>query len=360
METQSNNDKIVQLKNTKNEEGTKKIGNANLLFIDEDESGTEIISDEFDQEIDKSIQALDDFGDLSEEEPYVELDVNLLPQNGDLKENNEDESSNRLRTVSGESSGSSDADENLADTIKKAPLVITEVVPYQPPPFALAFTNRRRLSECREEEELEYENAEEKEEEKEEQKPEVPVVQEVPPEIEVLPPTPEHNKKTTEINTGTRRFIVTKASPTVARHEINLLKDHTVKHNSQTIHFPCSQPNRQSIENWFSPTRKMEPHVDRQYFDTSLVEIRSPTDETIAKSLENVNKNNKNAERLNIDDIWVKRDSKSPASTSKHVHIDVSKYLILYTTEYLLLLLVSEEVNKVIFLLSARVVLNAS
>lgn len=321
-----NNEQIVQLKNIKNEEDTKKVCSANLLFIEEDENSTEIISDEFDQEIDKSIQALDNFGDLSEEEPYVELKINLLPQHEDLKGKNDDESSNRLRTVSGESSGSSDADENLADTIKKAPLVITEVVPYQPPPFALAFNNRRRLSECREEEELEYENSEEKETEKQEHKSKEPVVKEVPPGIQLLPPTPDHNKKTTEINTGTRRFIVTKTSPTAARHEIKLLKDYTIHQNSQTIHFPCSQPNRQSIQNWFSPTRKMEPHVDRQYFDTSLVEIRPPTNEVNAKSLENVAQN-KHEGQLTIDDIWIKRDSKSPANTSKHVHIDVSKYL---------------------------------
>lgn len=325
---QTTNDKIVQLKNTKNEEETKKNSlHSNILFIDEDVNGTEIISDEFDQEIDKSIQALDEFGDLSEEEPYVELDGNPL-QNGELKENGEcddSEGGNRLRTVSGESSGSSDADENLADAIKKAPLVITEVVPYQPPPFGLAFTNRRRLSECKEEEEIEEEeNSEEKkgEEKHEEQPPQIP-----PPEIQVVPPSPDHTtaKKTTEINTGTRKFIVTKASPTAVRHEINLLKNHTAKQNSQTIHFPCSQPTRQSIQNWFSPTRKMEPHVDKQYFDTSLVEIRSPSDtETLAKSLENVNNNKQNDEILNIDDIWVKRDSKSPANTRKHVHIDVS------------------------------------
>lgn len=315
------NDKKVQQKNSKNEEA--KICKDNLLFIDEDENGTEIISDEFDQEIDKSMQALDDFGHLSEEEPYVELDVSPMSPsaNGGLK-GNSDEESTRLRTVSGESSCSSDADESLADTIKKAPLVITDVMLYQPPPFSIAFTNRRRLSQCREEEEIEYENLKETDIKEEE------VVPVVTPTIDVLPPTPEH-KKTTEIITGNRRFIVTKASPTVARHEINLLKDHTIKHNSQTIHFPCSQPTRQSIQNWFSPTRKMEPHVDRQYFDTSLVEIRSPTSDD-AKSLENLNENhstsnsNHSKELPNIDDIWVKRDSKSPVNPSKHVHIDVS------------------------------------
>lgn len=314
------NDKIVKRKNTKNE-GDKLLCNSNLLFIDEDENGTEIISDAFDQEIDKSIQALDDFGHLSEEEPYVELDSNPLPppQNGALKEKIDEENA-RSRTVSGESSCSSDADESLADTIKKAPLVITEVVPYQPPPFALAFSIRRRLSECREEEEIEYEKSEKKEDEVI-----TPVPQAITPEIQVLPPTPE--KKTTEIKTSNRRFIVTKTSPTVARHEIKFLKDHTIKHNSQTIHFPCSQPTRQSIQNWFSPTRKMEPHVDKQYFDTSLVEIRSPTNDE-GRSLENLNENNSNTkstkEHFNIDDVWVKRDSKSPV-IRKHVHIDVSR-----------------------------------
>uniref|UniRef100_A0A336MLY9 CSON003631 protein n=1 Tax=Culicoides sonorensis TaxID=179676 RepID=A0A336MLY9_CULSO len=324
METQTTkNDKLVQLKNTKNEVETKKNLHSNLLYIDEDENGTEVISDEFDQEIDKNIEALDDFGDFSEEEPYVELDVNLLPQNGDVTEidvkNNE--VNNRLRTVSGESSGSSEAEENLADTIKKAPIVITEVVPYQPPPFALAFTTGRRLSECKEEDEIESENGDENQpEEKETKQPEIEKPKEETPQITVVPATPEH-KKSTEINTGTRRFIVTKASPTAARHEINLLKDRTVKHNSQTIHFPCSQPTRQSIQNWFSPTRKMEPHVDKQYFDTSLVEIR-PTSDDASKSTENVN-SDQIPEKHDLDDVWIKRESKSPATnTSKHVHID--------------------------------------
>lgn len=111
------------------------------------------------------------------------------------------------------------------------------------------------------------------------------------------------------------RFTVVKAEhkdpPKVASPSLRagieaMLRNSTAKQNSQTIHFPCSTPvqsNRMSVQTMF------EPHLDKRFFDTSLVEIRSMND-----SSQTVNEDASFSDSVDggstSNDIWVKRSEK--------------------------------------------------
>lgn len=86
-----------------------------------------------------------------------------------------------------------------------------------------------------------------------------------------------------------------------------MLRNSSAKQNSQTIHFPCSAPvqNRVSVQTMF------EPHLDKRYFDSSLVEIRSLNDSTQTVN-EDASLNDSVDSSSN--DIWVKRSEKAAAS----------------------------------------------
>lgn len=202
----------------------------------------------------------------------------------------------RNRTISGGSSGSSDADESLIDTLKKAPLLnlITDIMPYQPLPFG------RRLSQCKEEEEEDDEKLS-------------------PPKAYIPTLTPiKSNRASQNVTTTVNRFIVTKASPQLSVHPKTkrLLEKMTVIQNAHTIHFPCSSPDTQPIQSLFVTKKQTSPHVAKQFFDTSLVEIRPLTEATSAKSVEDVNA------PVQDDNVWIKRSPLKP----KKVKNDVSTF----------------------------------
>lgn len=118
-------------------------------------------------------------------------------------------------------------------------------------PFLMPFQERRRLSQCKEEDEEEL---------------------------------AERVARTSALKiTGARhKFIVTKAE-LEPRSEAKHLRNMTAKQNSATIHFPCSSATQQRSslqELFFSPNKELNPHMDRRYFDTSLVEIRSQNTST--------------------------------------------------------------------------------
>uniref|UniRef100_A0A182QD89 Uncharacterized protein n=1 Tax=Anopheles farauti TaxID=69004 RepID=A0A182QD89_9DIPT len=184
-------------------------------------------------------------------------------------------------------------------------------------PIILPFHVRRRLSECREEDEEDEKQqlpshsppsaahrtpapipsivigAAEEEEEEEAEEPTLP------------PVTESTNKASQEDEAETTiprksRFMVTKTeeqqerqdvpkspSPRLRPETIALLPV-TASLNSQTIHFPCSSGvsqqygQRTSLRSIFSPadaatSHHNTPHLDRRFFDTSLVEIRPLT-----------------------------------------------------------------------------------
>lgn len=119
-------------------------------------------------------------------------------------------------------------------------------------PFLMPFQERRRLSQCKEEEEEEI---------------------------------AERARVATHITGARHKFIVTKAE-LEPRVEAKHLRNMTAKQNAATIHFPCSTATKQQStlqELFFSPHKELNPHMDRRYFDTSLVEIRSTN--TSTKSL---------------------------------------------------------------------------
>lgn len=146
------------------------------------------------------------------------------------------------------------------------------------PPFMMPFQERRRLSQCKEEEdEDESDN------------------------------NCRHGRAGSTSGqriTGTRhKFIVTKtllaaamepavtavpesATPAAPRIEAEPLRHMTAKQNAATIHFPCSSATsgQSSVmrEAFFTPQRQFSPHMDKRFFDTSLVEIRGSSAKTTA------------------------------------------------------------------------------
>lgn len=202
----------------------------------------------------------------------------------------------------------------------------------QVPSILLPFFERRRLSECKEESESDEE------------------VEQPAPIITVT--TTNGVTHPTEV-AAKKRFVVTKAnedeinvskeeqkpvsilkktpsppsqqkltqSPKKIRYDAHeALKDYTAAKNSHTIHFPCSPAavGRMNLKSMFSPQGNLNPHLDKRYFDTSLVEVRTSQNQlaTSTKSLDDTG----SSQPLN--DIWIKRtDLKHPNSISDKISV---------------------------------------
>lgn len=163
----------------------------------------------------------------------------------------------------------------------------------------LPFYERRRLSECIEESESDEEivapvpvPAPAKKRftvTKTQENPEISPVK-VPVSILKKTPSPPSNPK-----------VLVTHSPRKIRYEAAGLKDVSAEKNSQTIHFPCS-PEKANVKSLFSPQGFLNPHLDKRFFDTSLVEVRaSQTLTTSSKSLDD-----KGSRQLD-DNVWIKR-----------------------------------------------------
>lgn len=331
----ADNHKLLQLKNAKNEEeltlvegnvkkSVKTVENnsdTHSLFIMENNkqtsaAPTELIGDEFEHEIAKSMQQLEQFGNDSDSD-FDDADGTTTNLHADVD-------LNRNRTVSAESSGSSDADDNLIDTLKKAPKLnlITDLMPYQPLALPLNFIPGRRLSECKEEPDEEDDLDEQTNSKK--LKSDSTKTSNIPKIVLETPsspssPTSKNHPKITEVAGPTRRFIVTKASPIAVRKEVKLLQNMTPKQNSQTIHFPCSNPKSVQLQSLFSQNSgRISPHVDRSFFDTSLVEIRPLT--SSVKSINDLTAPEQD------NNVWVKRDDVKKVNNVTAKKVDVSDY----------------------------------
>jgi hypothetical protein len=110
-------------------------------------------------------------------------------------------------------------------------------------------------------------------------------------------------------------------SPKKIRYDAHeALKDYTASQNSHTIHFPCSPAaanGRMKLKNIFSPQGTLNPHLDKRYYDTSLVEIRTSQNQlaTSTKSLDDSSSHP-------LNDIWIKRtDLKHPNSISDKISV---------------------------------------
>lgn len=266
---------------------------------------TEIIHDEFESQIEKSMDDLEGLDVIYDSDSD---DEEIVPSNGHQK----------LKEYSPIESSSEDSDEELGRSCLNTQLIESHVLQrrvwdetndnekgsYHPQAMQ-PFYERRRLSECLEEDE---------EEEK----------------------TPTNGiSAATEIAGPKRKFIVTKTleedstiqpkpvsilkktpSPPSAqknlaaskkiRIEAEALRDVPARKNSQTIHFPChsiNAPLRVSAMSFFSPQGILNPHLDKRYFDTSLVEVRT-SQSTLVGSTKSLDKS------VNVtidDDVWVKR-----------------------------------------------------
>nr|XP_029719376.1 nucleolar protein dao-5-like [Aedes albopictus] len=196
-------------------------------------------------------------------------------------------------------------------------------------PSVLPFAVRRRLSECVEEDEEEDKHHSSHAAKHSADTAGVGTAKTTP-----SPTNGKLSPKTEEPPTVRKsRFMVTKASelPQLRPESINL-RPMTAAQNSQTIHFPCSQfsPDRQSLRSIFSPESPFpNPHLDKRFFDTSLVEIRPITssitsttgigtspEESTASATSSTG-GAKNPMPFELDEVWVKRSDTDPSSSTK-------------------------------------------
>lgn len=102
-----------------------------------------------------------------------------------------------------------------------------------------------------------------------------------------------------------RKFIVTRMdSKVLLRPEAEQLRNLSAKTNAATISFPCSSAiNRTPLTSLFASNRSFEPHLDKRFFDTSLVRINANSSQSLNASNASSQENS-----LNVDaDIWERR-----------------------------------------------------
>jgi hypothetical protein len=254
--------------------------------------GDENVGEEFELQIDKSMQDLEHYSTKYDSDSDIETNVqsNKESKKKQLK---------KTKTVGSSSDTSCSEDEEELNAASTFPLKATEALNkmlFPKTPLPLPFCVRRKLSECKEEEEEEAERA-------------LNGSRSSASNGKVARDSPEKSKTVANTSNETaktkKRFTVTKTAAVVLapspRREIVLLKNLNKKSNSQTIHFPCASPIKPSLHNLFSPQMLESPHLDNRFFDASLVEIR-PT-ATSTKSLDEAD-----AIIDEIDDVWIKRE----------------------------------------------------
>lgn len=287
---------------------------------------TEIMNEEFENEIDKSILDLEDNASLvysSESDDDDEDNCESIPSNGTC--------------ISDDNSGEYDVGAVETSSLRST-------YGQQIPSILLPFYERRRLSECKEESESDEET------EQIHTKPTITVTSTngithkteisadvLPPRTKqrfvvtktveedmkvIKPPQPQTQQQPVSILKKTpsppsQQKLIQQQSPKKIRYEAeDALKDISATKNSQTIHFPCtpsSSSGRTNVKSIFSPQGILSPHLDKRYFDTSLVEIRSSKNQLITstKSLDGTS----TEQQQPLNDIWIKRtDLKQPNS----------------------------------------------
>lgn len=310
--------------------------NSDFLKENELNKATEIISDEFETEIEKNMQNLEDTGSLtydSDSEGEVNGGKKGVGSVNSSSDSNLD-SDEEVEDDDDETNTRGNTNNQLieANVLQRRKWDESGTGTYGPYQQFRPFYERRRLSECKEEDE-------------EEEKPIVTVT--ITPTIslnnEMATSVTSDTSNVTEVTGTHRRFIVTKAEetpeplpedttvkskepvsilkktpsppsaqklltpnlPKKIRIEADALRYVSEKQNSQTIHFPCSSDyvSNTNVRNLFSPQALLSPHLDKKYFDTSLVEIRSSHN-----SLSNSTKSLDKSGHLVLDDeVWVKR-----------------------------------------------------
>lgn len=255
---------------------------------------TEIINDEFENEIDQSILEMEESVGLTYD-----------------SESDDEAPIRNLKKRHATSSSPEDSDDDEATvSAKNSKLIESSVLQrrlyddYQhSTSMTLPFFGRRRLSECKEESESDEEI----------EVPEVIVTAAVPTKKRfTVTKTQEEPTETSPVKQpvsilkktpsppSNQKVLITH-SPKKIRYEAAALKHVSAQKNSQTIHFPCS-PEKTNVKSIFSPQGFLNPHLDRRYFDTSLVEVRAS--QTLTDSSKSLN--DKGSRQLD-DNVWIKR-----------------------------------------------------
>lgn len=126
-----------------------------------------------------------------------------------------------------------------------------------------------------------------------------------------------------------RKFIVTRMdSKILLRPEAENLRNLTAKSNAATISFPCSSSsNRTPLSNLFATNKSFEPHLDRRFFDTSLVRIN-------ATSTQSLNTSNASSQDNSIsfdENVW---EPRKDFSAKPKVTLVVSFHLNAFSYSY--------------------------
>lgn len=276
----------------------------------------EILSDEFEHQIAASMNDLDSLREdqLVIDTTDTESDIDSSPLKTRTKPKKVRKNV-RDRTQSSSSDSTSEGEDEV--------VTIGQVIPYRlqgefgPPhlphmfrPLLMPFIERRRLSQCKEESEEESDRNEKPEKVEK---------------VSMLAQCPNTIVNSTQVPGQKRKFIVTKTElekeeilpeKAIIRPEAEVALRHvTQRQNAATIHFPCSSANDQriSVQSLFSPQGPLNPHLDKRYFDTSLVEVRTFTDST--KSLNPVTGERK------LDDVWIPRENQTKKRSTVSVVI---------------------------------------
>lgn len=276
----------------------------------------EIINDDFENEIDQSFLKMEQTVGLAYDSESD--DDAHASSNGKFS---------KRRTNSSSSTSDADDDEGTISA-KNSKLIESSVLQrqvcdeyQQVPSIMFPFYGRRRLSEC----------IEESESDEEVEAPVKPAIvvsngaadmskapkkrftvtkanEEPPVETETPVKQPVSILKKTPSPPSNQKHLLTQ-SPKKIRYEASALRDVSPQKNSQTIHFPCSSSSieRANVKSFFSPQGFLQPHLDRRYFDTSLVEVR--TSQTLTNSSKSLDdKGNRPLD----DNVWIKRHESKP------------------------------------------------
>lgn len=244
----------------------------------------ESLSDDFEKTIEESmndLESLDHFERHDSEADIIEDKLIAWPGNSTKRASQTGhhvEFCERVISASSESGNSSDNEEEESAYLEEP------LDPFRGPeaknvnilwrPLAIPFQERRRLSQCKEEDEDETER--------------------------ML-----HGGEKS-VNGRKHKFIVTKAELLSPRPEAENLRNVSAKQNAATIHFPCSSVDQRASLSSVFAKNDINPHLDKRYFDTSLVEVRS----SVNGSTTSLNQSKNDA----VDKVWLPRPDEAGVS----------------------------------------------
>lgn len=213
-------------------------------------------------------------------------------------------------------------------------------------PLLIPYQERRRLSECKEEDETIIEETADNRYQIT-QSPSIAIKQQEQEQQQNQHKLQQINQTsspltTAQITTGTKhKFIVTKTKDdmtSLPRPEAEHLRHMTAKQNAATIHFPCSNNHhsssihRPTINSLFfaSDRQQFNPHLDKQYFDTSLIEIRAINS---TNTLNNQSSNDDNSVVVIDDMVWLPR-TKIDNDSNENKFVSCIYYFFYYRIIY--------------------------